>query len=145
DRERLRALYSLDKSVSERYVNWVTEVVGTGDFGFSRTYRVPVTELLGSRLMNTLILSSAALILALLIGLPIGILAGLKPGSRFDYTANLFAFAGISIPSFWLALMLMLVFSVWLQWLPAGRTMSIGLEAGTWEYYIDRLKHLILP
>jgi peptide/nickel transport system permease protein len=144
DIERLKALYGLDKPAYFRYFNWLKEVM-VGDFGFSRTYHQPVLEIIKPRLVNTLILSSAALFFALALGITVGVTAALKPGSRFDYIANLLAFVGISTPSFWLAIVLIIVFSVQLPWFPAGGTHSIGVEMTGFETILDRLKYLVLP
>jgi len=139
DAARLRALYGLDKPVVERYGNWLQAAL-TGDFGYSRTYARPVPEVLAPALANTLMLLGSTLFLSIVFALPIGILAASHPYSRFDYTVNLLAFAGISVPVFWLGLLLIMVFAVVLGVLPAGGTGAIG-DAGWWE----RLRHLVLP
>ena len=144
DVQRLKAIYGLDQPIHLRYWHWLLDTL-SGDLGYSRTYRVPVAELLGPRLLNTLILSLASLLLALAIGIPLGILAALKKGSFFDYGVNLVAFAGISIPSFFLGILLIIVFSIWLVWLPAGGTETVGANLTGVGWLLDRLKHLILP
>lgn len=87
----------------------------------------------------------AALALSLLIAIPLGVLSALKAGSKLDYFINLFAFAGISVPSFWLAIVLIIIFSVWLQIFPAGGTFAIGSDATGFAAIADRMKYLILP
>lgn len=145
DVARLKSLYGLDQPVTTRYVNWVSNIV-KGDLGYSRTYRVPVEEIMGPRLMNTFWLSLASLVLSLAIALPLGIYSALKPGSKFDYIVNFFSFAGISIPSFWLALVLIILFAVKIPILPAGGTVTITDEPlGFWAEVLDRSKYLILP
>ncbi len=139
DAARLRSLYGLDKPIVERYGNWLQAAL-SGDFGYSRTYARPVPEVLAPALVNTLWLLASSLALSFLIALPLGILAAARPYSRFDYTVNLLAFAGISVPVFWLGLLLIMAFAVMLGVLPAGGTGAIG-DAGWWE----RLRHLILP
>lgn len=119
DAERLRTLYGLDKPVTERYLNWLSAALG-GDLGYSRLYAKPVLEVLGPALSKTLGLISTALALSLAIALPVGMLAALRPYGRLDYAVNFLAFAGISVPSFWLALILIILFSVTLGWLPPG-------------------------
>ena len=131
DIRRLKALYGLDKPIIVRYWNWLNTVL-SGDLGYSRTYRVPVGDILGHRLVNTFFLSFSALLLALIIAIPIGILSALKKGSAFDYGVNLLSFAGISVPSFFLGIILIIVFSLWLNWLPAGGTETVG------EHLVDR-------
>lgn len=145
DVARLRALYGLDQPAYKRYLNWVSDFA-QGDLGYSRTYRIPVSDMIGPRLTNTFILSLSALVFSLLIAIPAGIYSALKPGSRFDYIMNLFSFAGISMPSFWLGLVLIIVFSVTLGWLPAGGTTTAGIQnQGLWAEFLDRSKYLILP
>ncbi|WP_295905878.1 ABC transporter permease [uncultured Bdellovibrio sp.] len=145
DVARLKSLYGLDQPVYKRYFNWVTSI-GQGDLGYSRTYRVPVQELMGPRLWNTFLLSFISLGLSILIAIPLGIISALKPGSRMDYFMNLFSFAGISIPSFWLAIVLIIIFAVKIPLLPAGGTQTIGGEPmGFWADMMDRSIYLVLP
>ncbi|NUN06684.1 MAG: ABC transporter permease [Bdellovibrio sp.] len=145
DVQRLKALYGLDQPVYKRFGNWVGSI-SQGDLGYSRTYRVPVQELMGPRLWNTFILSIASLTLSLLIAIPLGVISALKPGSRTDYVVNLFSFAGISIPSFWLAIVLIIIFAVKIPLLPAGGTQTIGGEPlGFWADLADRSVYLVLP
>jgi peptide/nickel transport system permease protein len=145
DVARLKSLYGLDQPVYKRYGSWVS-AIAVGDLGYSRTYRVPVQELMGPRLWNTFILSAASLLLSLLIAVPLGVISALRPGSRLDYFMNFFSFAGISIPSFWLAIVLIIIFAVKIPLLPAGGTQTIGEEnLGLWADILDRAKYLILP
>ena len=139
DAARLRALYGVDKPVVERYANWLIAALG-GDLGYSRLYAAPVLDVLLPALGNTLILLGLTLVLSLAIGLPAGVVAALRPYSRTDYAINLFAFAGISVPAFWLGLLLIIVFAVILGVLPAGGTETVG-GAGFW----DQAKYLVLP
>lgn len=144
DVTRLKSLYGLDQPITVRYWHWLADF-SQGNFGYSRTYRIPVQEMIAPRLVNTLYLSALALTMALVIGIPLGVMAGLNPGSRFDYVANFFSYGGISLPSFWLGIMLIIVFAVKLEWLPAGGTQTIGANLSGWEAFVDRLKYLILP
>ena len=139
DAARLRELYGVDKPVVERYANWLMAALG-GDLGYSRLYAAPVLDVLLPALGNTLILLGLTLVLSLAIGLPAGVVAALRPYSRTDYAINLFAFAGISVPAFWLGLLLIIVFAVILGVLPAGGTETVG-GAGLW----DQAKYLVLP
>ena len=139
DAARLRALYGVDKPVVERYANWLTAALG-GDLGYSRLYAAPVLDVLLPALGNTLILLGLTLVLSLAIGLPAGVVAALRPYSRTDYAINLFAFAGISVPAFWLGLLLIIVFAVILGVLPAGGTETVG-GAGLWV----QARYLVLP
>jgi peptide/nickel transport system permease protein len=139
DAVRLKAIYGLDKPLIERYFAWARAAL-TGDFGYSRLYLQPVLNVLIPRLGNTAVLMSASLICAYALALPLGMIAARRPGSIADNLVNLLAFAGISVPSFWLALMLILVFAATLGWLPAGGVETIGDGS-----LPDRLRHLVLP
>jgi peptide/nickel transport system permease protein len=139
DVARLKAVYGLDRPLLERYGHWLAGVL-QGDFGYSRLHARPVLEVLLPRLGNTCLLMGVSFALALTLALPAGILAALRPRSILDYGLNLLAFAGISMPSFWLALLLILLFSVELGWLPAGGVTSVGADS-----LQARLVHLILP
>lgn len=142
---RLKSLYGLDQPTYKRYFSWVT-TIAQGDLGYSRTYRVPVEELMGPRLWNTFVLSAISLGISILIAVPLGIISALRPGSKTDYFVNFFSFAGISIPSFWLAIVLIIIFAVKIPILPAGGTQTIGSdELGFWTNFFDRSKYLILP
>jgi peptide/nickel transport system permease protein len=139
DALRLKALYGLDKPLIERYFAWAHAAL-TGDFGYSRLYLQPVLNVLVPRLGNTAVLMGASLFCAYMLALPLGIIAARRPGSAVDGAVNLICFAGISVPSFWLALMLILVFAATLGWLPAGGVETIGDGS-----LPDRLRHLVLP
>jgi peptide/nickel transport system permease protein len=139
DLARLKAVYGVDRPLPERYGHWLQSAL-TGDFGYSRLYARPVTELMAPRLANTCLLMGLSFALALLIALPAGILAAVRPRGWLDYALNLVAFAGISVPSFWFALLMILLFSVTLSWLPASGVQSIGPTG-----LADRALHLVLP
>lgn len=139
DADRLKALYGLDKPILDRYGNWLLAAL-QGDFGYSRTFTKPAIEILLPRLFNTFLLMGLSLLLSLAIAIPLGVYAALRPYSRADYAVNLLCFAGISVPSFWLALLCIILFAVRLQWLPAGGMETIG-DGGT----LDRTRYLVLP
>lgn len=139
DAARLRELFGLDKSIFERYGNWLGAAV-TGDFGYSRLFARPVLDILFPALANTVILIGISIGLSLLIGLPAGLIAALKPYSKLDYSINLIAFGGISMPAFWLALLLIILFAVTLGILPAGGTGELA-SGETW----NKAHFLILP
>lgn len=135
--ERLRALYGLDRPVFERYLAWLGNALA-GDLGYSRLYNQPVLDVLLPRLGNTVVLMGLSFILALAVALPAGIYAATRPQSPVDHAINLIAFAGISVPPFWLAILLIIVFAVTLGWLPAG-----GMGEGR-DFWAD-LRYLALP
>ena len=139
DAIRLRELYGLDKSIMERYGNWLGAAV-SGDFGYSRLFAKPVLDVLFPALANTVVLIGIAIGLSLLIGLPAGLIAALKPYSKLDYSINLLAFGGISMPAFWLALLLIILFAVTWGVLPAGGTGELA-AGGAWT----KLQFLVLP
>ncbi len=142
---RLRTFYGLDQPVYKRYFSWVSDIV-QGDLGYSRTYRIPVTDMMGEALTATFILSMTSLIFSLLIAIPLGIACALKPNSKLDYFVNLFNFAGISVPSFWLGIILIIIFSVNLGWLPASGYKTTGLNyTSLWSELLDKSKYLLLP
>jgi peptide/nickel transport system permease protein len=136
DAERLRALYGLDRPIAERYLNWLRAAL-SGDLGYSRIHARPVMAVLLPALANTVWLMGLSFALALAIALPAGILAALRPRSAVDNAINLLAFAGISIPPFWLAILLIILFAVILGWLPAGGMGDAGLGS--------TIAHLALP
>ncbi len=138
DAARLKALYGLDQPLGKRYLNWLMAAM-QGDFGFSRLYSKPVFVVLGPALKNTLVLMGVAFLVSVCLAIPAGIIAARRIHSPLDYSINLFCFAGISVPPFWLALMLILLFSVSLGWLPAN-AVPVG-TSGFW----DNAKALILP
>ncbi len=145
DVTRLKTLYGLDQPAYVRYGNWI-KTIAAGDLGYSRQYRVPVQELMGPRLWNTFILSLCSLALSIAVAVPMGIYSALKPGSKTDYIVNFFSFAGISIPSFWLAIVLIIIFAVKFPLFPAGGTQTIGESSmGFWADMADRSKYLFLP
>lgn len=117
--EYLRERYRLNDPVPVQYAAWLGNLVH-GDFGTSIRTRLPIGAMLMEKLPVTIELALLSMLVALLIGLPLGIIAALKPGSALDYGASVFSLAGLSIPNFWLGIMLILLFSVHLGWLPAG-------------------------
>ena len=139
DAARLKALYGLDLPLYERYWNWFTAALG-GDFGYSRTFSRPVLEVLPAYLGRTAILMGASFVLSVAIAIPTGIWAATRPYSRTDYAINLFSFAGISVPPFWLALLLIMLFAVTLGWLPAGGMETVGVNS-----LLDKARYLALP
>jgi peptide/nickel transport system permease protein len=139
DIARLKQVHGLDRPLLQRYGSWLAAAL-QGDFGYSRLHARPVLDVLLPRLGNTCVLMGLSLLLAFALALPAGIVAALRPRSWYDYTLNLFAFAGISMPSFWLALLLILLFAVELGWLPAGGVQTVGVDE-----FGDRVRHLVLP
>jgi peptide/nickel transport system permease protein len=119
DLDALRHDLGLDRSLLVQYGTFLRDVV-RGDFGRSFYYRTPVLELYLSRLPNSLLLAVAAMAFSLIIGIPSGIMAAVRVGSWWDSAGKMFALLGLSMPSFWVGLLLILFFSVYLGWLPSS-------------------------
>lgn len=116
---RLKSLYGLDQPLAARYGHWLGSAL-KGDFGYSRLYASPVADILGLRLLATLMLMIPAFVLSLALAVPLGVHAAQRPGSVIDRLIGFLAFSSLSIPPFWLALMLILLFSATLGLLPAS-------------------------
>jgi len=120
---QIREQYHLDKPIPVQYGYWLAGVL-QGDLGESMRIKKPVSELVAEKLPVTLQLASMAMLFALLIGIPAGILSAVRKGSGWDIGANVFALWGLSTPNFWLGIMLIFLFSVKLGWLPASGFVS---------------------
>ncbi|MBM3545356.1 MAG: ABC transporter permease [Alphaproteobacteria bacterium] len=140
DAARLRALYGVDKPIIERYFEWLRNAVG-GDFGYSRQHNQPVLHILLPRLVNTLYLMMGAFLISVIVAIPAGVYAARHPRSLVDQAINLFCFAGISVPVFFLALLLIILFAVQLGILPASGTRTVGAQSS----FTDQLRYLALP
>jgi ABC-type dipeptide/oligopeptide/nickel transport system permease component len=119
DLDAIREQFGLDQPIWVQYASFVASLAH-GDFGQSFYYRMPVFELYLTRLPNSLILALAAMAFSLLIGIPIGILAAVAVGGFWDRFGKVFALLGLSVPSFWIGLVMILFFSVYLEWLPSS-------------------------
>lgn len=145
-KERLRAMYDLDKPLYQQYWIWVKKIAVL-DLGKSFSPdRRPVTDKIMERLPLTISLNALSLFLILAIAIPIGVLAAVHQDTLFDKMTSIFVFIGFAVPTFWLALLLMILFGVHLAWLPISGIRSLNYEylppgAAVW----DLLKHLILP
>ncbi|MFH0788909.1 MAG: ABC transporter permease, partial [Pseudomonadota bacterium] len=145
-RARLNVIYGLDKPLHIQYFEWLKRLVRF-DFGrsFSPDNR-PVQEKIMERLPITLFINILSLVLILVVAIPIGVLSAVHRYSLFDKATTLFVFVGFATPTFWLALLLMLVFGVHLDWLPISGLKSLNYEyLGFWGKVVDLGKHLLLP
>jgi len=143
--ESLKKLYGLDKPIHERYLNWLRMVV-TLDLGKSFVDGRAVKEKIKERLPITIILNLLSLLLILVVAIPIGIYSAFKSGKLFDRLLTVFVFTGFSVPTFWLALLAMIVFGIKIGLLPISGIQSIGAETMPfYERIFDWIKHLILP
>lgn len=145
-RARLNSIYGLDKPLHVQYWRWL-ERLARFDFGrsFSPDHR-PVSDKIVERLPVTLSINILSLLLIIVVAIPLGIISAVRRYSFFDKATTLFVFIGFATPTFWLALILMLLFGVHLDWLPISGLKSIDYEClGFWAKAADMGKHLILP
>ena len=140
DIARLRAQYGLDQPLTTRYWNWL-QAAATLDFGYSRTYSQPVMVVMVPALIQTAKLVGVSFVVFTVVALTLGVIAALAKGTALDRFINLLAFAGISVPVFFLALMLIYFFAVRLGWLPASGMFTIGGDGSL----ADTTKYLVLP
>jgi len=141
-REALRIKFGMDDPILVRYLHWLVAMLH-GDWGFSFASRVDVDTLILQRIPTTLYVVGTAQLLALAVALPIGVYAAMRPYSIFDQLANTFAFIGFSLPTFFTGLLLILIFSVNLGWLPfVYRT---DINASGWQWYWEYIKQAIMP
>ena len=138
----LRAKFGLDDPVWIRYWRWLSAML-QGDWGFSFQSRMDVERLILQRLPTTLLVIGAAQLIAILVALPVGVLAGTRPYSLFDQIANTLAFVGFSLPTFFTGLLLILVFSIQLDWLPF--VYRADIDATGWRFYWEHIKQSIMP
>jgi len=142
---RIRANWGLDKPVIVQYFYWLKNAV-RGDFGIAYMINRPVIEVVFERLPATLLLMVSSMILTLLITIPLGVISAIKKNTWFDSFVTVFSFAGMSMPSFWLALMLMLLFSVNLGWFPAiGMHNPLLRNPNVFARALDVVWHMVLP
>ena len=160
--ERVREEFGLNDPLPQQFLRYIGSTL-RGDLGYSFRTKRPIVQDLRTRLPATMELVIAAMALALLIGLPLGVLSAAKAGKRFDQLSRILTIAGVSLPSFWLALLLQLLFFMTLDWLPLGGRLSRSILlsdpfpqvtglflidaalAGNWEAWLDALWHIIMP
>jgi peptide/nickel transport system permease protein len=138
----LRAKFGLDDPIALRYLRWLSAML-QGDWGFSFTSRMDVDVLILQRLPTTLFVIGSSQILALLVALPVGVYAATRPYSIFDQIANTIAFIGFSLPTFFTGLLLILVFSIYLGWLPF--VFRADIAATGWHWYWEQFRQSIMP
>ena len=144
--KRLRELYGLDKPLHVQYIDWLSRLVRL-DLGrsFSPDGR-PVWDKIKERLPVTISINLLAMVLILIVAIPIGVIAATHPHSWFDRGTTLFVFLGFAMPGFWLALLLMMFFGVYLDWLPLSGLTSLFFDRLTiWGKVQDLARHLVLP
>jgi ABC-type dipeptide/oligopeptide/nickel transport system permease component len=154
----LRHDMGLDQPAAARFVHFVGHAL-EGDFGQSLFQRRPVASVIGERLPATIELSVAALLIALLVAIPLGVLAGVRRRGVVDRLATIGSLLGVSMPGFWFGILLLILFAVRLRWLPVageidfsampphvtGLLLIDAVLAGSWRGIVDTLRHLVLP
>ena len=141
-RVMLRAKFGLDDPVWQRYVRWLAAMV-QGDWGYSFISRVDVDTLIAQRVPVTLAVIGLSQLLALAVALPVGIISAVKPYSWFDRVASTLAFVGFSLPTFFTGILLILIFSIKLDWLPF--VFRADISASGWAWWWEQLKQSIMP
>jgi peptide/nickel transport system permease protein len=141
DIQALREHYGLNKPLYEQYGSWLFQVL-QGDFGKSLQYNRPALPLLLERLPATLQLAFAALALQLAVGVPLGVIAALKRGTWIDNVIRVFGVVGHAVPTFWLGLIMIILFAVTLGLMPSQGVLTVGHDV--WDIG-DRIKHIIMP
>ncbi|WP_313892178.1 ABC transporter permease [Psychrobacillus sp.] len=142
-REKIAEYWGLDQPVMTQFFNWGSAVL-TGDLGTSMIYRRPVIEVIGERFLNSLVLMVVAWILTGVIGFAMGVIAAMKKGTWIDRIIKWYCFTMASTPTFWMGLLILIVFAVWLGWFPIGMGVPAGVLAEN-VTIMDRIQHLVLP
>jgi len=140
DLTRLREQLGLNEPWPQQYARWIMGFV-QGDWGWSLVTKRPVLTMIGERLPNTLLLMGIVFVTTMAIAIPVGVISAVRQYSWFDHVATTLAFAGHSLPTFWIGLMLIMIFAVGLRWLPAGGMYTLGQPFSLG----DRARYLILP
>ena len=140
---KLEAYWGVDTPPLSRYLGWLLDAI-RGDLGVSLLYRQPVLTVIGERLAGSVLVLLAAWVISGVLGLTLGILAGAFRGRWPDRVIRGYCLLISGTPAFWLAILLLLIFSVWLGWLPVGLSVPAGMEAAA-VTFTDRLRHAVLP
>jgi peptide/nickel transport system permease protein len=145
DIARIRSLFGLDQPLWDQYLIYLRNLA-TGQLGISLTYREPVTQILAERIINTVLLLTAATVIVVVIGIAVGVIAGARPGSRFDTGAVATTLIFWSLPTFWTGLMLIMILGVYFGVFPISNMETIGGTYATpFDHAIDVGSHLVLP
>ncbi len=139
----LEEYWGLDRPASEQYLTWLSNLL-RGDFGVSKIHRKPVVEIIKEKAVASAALMGISWLLSGVIGFILGVTAAVKKGKVLDRFIKWIAYVQASIPTFWLGLLLLIIFSVWLRWFPIGISVPIGVTSSEVTLW-DRLHHLVLP
>lgn len=142
-KEKLRSYWGVDEPPVERYLNWAKDAV-RGDLGTSLLYRQSVGKVIAVKLGNSLFLMGLAWVISGLLGFFLGVIAGVFKGRLLDKVIKGYSLVIASTPAFWIALLLLIIFGVWLKVLPIGLSVPIGVEASG-VTFLERIRHAILP
>lgn len=142
-REIIAAYWGLDRPFTERFIRWGGAVL-TGDLGTSLIYRQPVTDVIRERFLASLWLMGTAWVLSGVIGFALGVIAAMKKNTWVDRSITWYCYTLASTPTYWLALLFVMIFAVWLAWFPVGLGVPAGVLAEDVTLW-DRLRHLLLP
>jgi len=142
-RAQLEEYWGVNMPIQEKLLNWAGNVV-KGNFGNSLIYRISVVDVIKQRFTASLILMAAAWLISGILGFTLGIIAGMRRGTWIDRIIKTYCYTLAAAPTFWLALVLLMVFSVYLGWFPVGLSVPIGVTANN-VTFLDWLHHLILP
>src|SRR5699024_3803 len=142
-REQIEEYWGLDEPLLVQFTNWGSAVI-QGDLGTSMIYRQPVSDVIAERFRHSIVLMMSAWGLSGIIGFTLGIIAAMNRGRWMNRAIQLFSYTIASTPTFWVGLLMVIVFAVWLGWFPVGLGVPVGVLSAdvTW---LDRLQHLILP
>ena len=141
---QIRADYGLDKPVLEQLAIYIGNVA-QGNLGYSFFFNTPVTDLLIERVPATLLLVITAQLLAIFVGVMLGVIAARRPNGLTSHFVTLLALFGYAAPVFWTGIMLLISFSLWIQWFPAGGMQDVTLDGGTFTRILDVAHHMVLP
>lgn len=142
-RQQIAEYWGLDKPVIVQFASWGSAVL-SGDLGTSMIHRRPVAGIIGERFLNSIVLMLTAWLLSTIIGFVLGVISAMKKGTWIDRIIKWYCFTLASTPTFWMGLIMLLIFSVWLGWFPIGLGVPAGVLAED-VTLMDRIKHLILP
>ena len=142
-KDKLEAYWGVNTPPQEKFLNWAGDIL-KGDFGTSLIYRIPVIDVIKERFAASLVLMGISWLFSGILGFVLGIIAGMKQGTWVDKAIKIYCYALAAAPTFWLALILLMVFSVYLGWFPIGLSVPIGVTADNVTFF-DWFKRLILP
>ena len=139
EQQAVKEMLGLDKSMPEQYLAWLGEAL-KGNFGQSLAYKQPVMPMLTKRLPDTILLMGSSLLVSLVISVPLGLIAGYKKNTWIDNLISGFAYFGMSVPNFYFGMLLIILFSATLHWLPTSGMHTVGVNTA-WDTFL----HMIMP